>query len=327
MAQSRPAEAAPALERGRSGGSRVDSALSALGAAALWGGMYVVSKDTFSEIPPVTLGALRLLVGGAILAVVLALRGRLRWPGRPSLALAGLLLAGTLVTQFLGTDLATASEGALLTTTTPLWIAPLAWTFLDERPTLMTVAGILVGMVGVALAVGGGLGFERSPWGPALLLLSATGWAGYTIASAPTARREGPLVAVTWATIVAIPMVGALSLLEVERWHASAYTDPLTVGAVGYLGVAASSGAWYLWNRGVAGLPAAVAGAFFFLQPVVGGVLARVLLGERLDALFVAGGALILVGVLLALRSTGVVPGRPDVRPEPPRPHRTKEAP
>lgn len=327
MAKGSPAEADRVVDRSRSGGSSVDSALSALGAAALWGGMYVVSKDTFSRIPPVTLGALRLLVGGLVLAVVLAFRGRLRWPGRRSLMLAGLLLAGTLVTQFLGTDLATASEGSLLTTTTPLFIVPLAWTFLDERPTPLTVAGILVGMVGVGLAVGGGLGFERSPWGPALLLLSAAGWAGYTIASAPTARREGPLVAVTWATIVAIPVVAALSLLEIERWHASAYADPLTLAAVGYLGVAASAGAWYLWNRGVAGLPAAVAGAFFFLQPVVGGLLARALLGEHLDGLFVAGGALILVGVLLALRSTGTLPGGPADRPQPARQRQTKEAP
>jgi drug/metabolite transporter (DMT)-like permease len=282
----------------------VDSALAALGAAALWGGMYVVSKDTFAEIPPVTLGALRLMLGGAALAVVLKARGRFRWPRDRRLLVAGVLLAGTLIVQFVGTDLATASEGALLTTTTPLFIVPLAWGFLGERPTSATLAGIAVGMVGVALAVGGGVSFARSPWGPILLLASAAGWAGYTIASAPAARREGPLVAVTWATLIAIPIVATLSVLEMDRWRAAPYAEAATLAAVGYLGLAASAGAWYLWNRGVAGLPAAVAGAFFFVQPVVGGVLARLLLGERLDLAFAAGGVLILGGVMLALRST-----------------------
>ena len=282
----------------------MDSALAALGAAALWGGMYVVSKDTFEEIPPVTLGALRLVLAGAVLALVLKARRRLRWPGDRRLFVAGMLLAGTLVVQFVGTDLATASEGALLTTTTPLFIVPLAWVFLGERPTTTTVAGIAVGMVGVALALGGGVSFDRSPWGPILLLVSAAGWAGYTIASATSARRDGPLVAVTWATLIAIPIVAALSLLEVGRWRAAPYTEAATLAAVGYLGLAASAGAWYLWNRGVAGLPAAVAGAFFFVQPVVGGALARLLLGERLDLAFAGGGVLILAGVVLALRST-----------------------
>jgi drug/metabolite transporter (DMT)-like permease len=72
-----------------------------------------------------------------------------------------------------GTDLATASEGALLTTTTPLFIVPLAWAFLGERPAWPTVLGIAVGMAGVALAVGAGVG--RSVAGPVLLLLSAGG--------------------------------------------------------------------------------------------------------------------------------------------------------
>jgi drug/metabolite transporter (DMT)-like permease len=294
------------------------SAVAALGAAALWGGMYVVSKDTFSAIPPVTLGALRLLVAGPVLALVLRRRGPLRWPGDRRLLLAGVLLAGTLVTQFVGTDLATASEGALLTTTTPLFIVPLAWTFLGERPQGLTVLGICIGMIGVALAVGGGLSFPS--WGPVLLLVSAGAFAGYTIASAPVARRQGPLVAVTWATLLAFPLVAGLAIFEADRWEGSAYAEPLTLGAIAYLGLAASAGAWYLWNRGVAGLPAAVAGAFFFLQPVVGGLLARALLGERLDWLFVVGGGLILAGVLLALRTTERE-GRPTPEPQP------KEAP
>jgi drug/metabolite transporter (DMT)-like permease len=293
----------PTPERGR-------AALAALAAAALWGGMYVVSKDTFSRIPPVTLGALRLLVAGATLAVVLGARGRLRWPGDPRVVLAGALLAATLVLQFVGTDLATASEGALLTTTTPLFIVPLAWAFLGERPGWRTVVGILVGMVGVAFAVGADVGLRSSVTGAVLLLLSAAGWAAYTIASAPVARTSGPLVAVTWATLVALPAVGLLALVEADRWSAEALTEPATLAAIAYLGLAASAGAWYLWNRGVVGLPAAVTGAFLFVQPVVGGLLARAFLGEQLGAGFVIGGVLILAGVLLAIAG-------PDRRREP----------
>jgi drug/metabolite transporter (DMT)-like permease len=263
--------------------------------------MYVVSKDTFDEIPPVTLGALRLVLAGAVLALVLQARGRLRWPGDRRLFVAGVLLAGTMVVQFVGTDLATASQGALLTTTTPLFIAPMAWAFLGERPGWRTVFGILAGMAGVVLAVGTGPSEAGTPAGAVLLLASAAGWAGYTIASAPMARRDGPLVAVTWATLVATPVLAFLSLFESGRWEAAAYAEPGTLGAIAYLGLAASAGAWYLWNRGVAGLPAAVTGAFFFVQPVVGGLLARVFLGERLGVGFALGGALILAGVVLAL--------------------------
>ena len=280
------------------------AAVAALAAAALWGGMYVVSKDTFDAIPPITLGAIRLAVAAPALLLVLVRRGGLARPRDPVLVLGGLALAGTMIVQFVGTDLSTASQGALLTTTTPLFIVPLAWAFLRERPGWMTAGAMALGMGGVALAIGGGTGAVGSGWGPVLLLSSALGWAAYTIASAPASRREGPLVAVTWATLYALPVVGGLSLFEAGRWRAEPFTDLGTLLAIAYLGLGASAGAWYLWNRGVAGLPAAVAGAFFFAQPIVGGLLATSFLGERLTLRFAAGGALILGGVVLALRAT-----------------------
>ena len=49
--------------------------LDLLAAAALWGGMYVVSAGTFDAIPPLTLGVLRLVIGVAVLVAVF--RGRL----------------------------------------------------------------------------------------------------------------------------------------------------------------------------------------------------------------------------------------------------------
>ena len=53
-------------------------------AAALWGGMYVVSAETFAAIPPATLGLLRLLLGVGALATFALLRGEsLGWAKAP----------------------------------------------------------------------------------------------------------------------------------------------------------------------------------------------------------------------------------------------------
>jgi drug/metabolite transporter (DMT)-like permease len=213
-------------------------------------------------------------------------------------------IAATLVTQSVGTHLATATEGALYTTTTPLFLIPLAWLVLKERPRLVTLLGIAAGLLGLVLAVEGGAGARRSLWGPALLVASALAWAVYTIATTPSARREGPLHAVTWSTLGAIPALALLSLTEMDRWSLEPFTHPPTLLAVGYLGIAATAAAWVLWGKGLAGLPAAVAGAFFFSQPIVGGLLGWAVLGEEPSLRFVLGGALIAAGVLLTLHAT-----------------------
>src|SRR6185437_10909404 len=115
-------------------------------AACLWGGMYVVSRAGFGLIPPVTLGALRVIIGGAALTLALWLAARHnrrnpklaatawtsgdRWR---AIALGG-IVAATIITQFLGTALASAHDGALLTTVTPVFVVLLAWMLLGERP-------------------------------------------------------------------------------------------------------------------------------------------------------------------------------------------------
>src|SRR5919108_944071 len=114
-------------------------------AAGLWGGMYVVSRLAFSDVPPVTLGLLRLVVG------LLALGGALR--RLPPLAdrrivLLGVVLAATLMLQFWGTFLAGAAAGSLLTLTTPVFVALLAPVVLRERTHLRQWLAIALALVG-----------------------------------------------------------------------------------------------------------------------------------------------------------------------------------
>jgi drug/metabolite transporter (DMT)-like permease len=56
----------------------------------------------------------------------------------------------------------------------------------------------------------------------------------------------------------------------------------------------------FLWNYAFARLPAAVASLTFFAQPVVGTLLGWFFLGETITPLFVLGGVLIGLGIVIA---------------------------
>src|SRR5207302_1172743 len=81
------------------------------------------SRLAFSDVPPITLGLARLLIGVVVLAAALRRLPPLRERG---IALLGLILAVTLMLQFWGTDLAGAAAGSLLTLTTPVFVALMA---------------------------------------------------------------------------------------------------------------------------------------------------------------------------------------------------------
>jgi drug/metabolite transporter (DMT)-like permease len=288
-------------------------------ASCLWGGMYVVSRASFGAIPPVTLGALRVLIGGLTLALALRLAGRraarvgakaLSWRRADHLRafVCGVLVSGCILTQFLGTSLASAHDGALLTTVTPVFVVPLAWVLLGERPHWRVVVGMLIALAGVAVVVaaqtsGGASGDGRSIplLGDALLLLSALCWALFTVVGAPLTRRFSALAASTAATLWSIPLL--LPLVPVElalRAHsASVSFTPVSIAAILYLGWGATALAWLLWYRGVARLEAGIAAVFFFAQPLVGGLLSSLLLHEKLSPGFWLGGLVLAAGILL----------------------------
>lgn len=289
-------------------------------ASCLWGGMYVVSRASFGAIPPVTLAALRVVIGGVALALALRLmRGRHAAVGQPwrradhLRALGcGALVAACILTQFVGTALASAHDGALLTTITPVFIVPLAWLLLGERPGWRVAAGMGLAVAGVAVVVaaetaaggtsGGSAGQGQVYLGDALLLLSALFWALFTVVGAPLTRRFSALAASGAACLWAIPLI--LPLVPVELAlrgpHAAPVAlTPASVAAVLYLGIGATALAWWLWYRGVARLPAGIAAVFFFAQPVVGGLLSGLLLHEQLGGGFWLGGAVLAVGILI----------------------------
>ncbi|WP_424014827.1 DMT family transporter [Halorubrum xinjiangense] len=286
-------------------------ALAPLTAAALWGGMYVVSKWGFALIPPVTLGFLRVALGAGALWLVVAGRGgpapsREEWP---TFAALGGWVTLTVATQFVGTELTNASQGSLLTVLTPVFTVALGALVLGERVTPAKAGGMTVAGVGTAVVLAGRYELTSiaagNLLGVALLLVASAAWAGYTVWGLRAVRRHGALRAATYSSLASVPMLGALAVGELWYLGLSPAALPLTVesaAAVLYLGLASTAAAWFLWYKGLSYVSAGTVAVFFFAQPVVGAALGAALLGESLGTGFLAGGALMAVGIWIVSR-------------------------
>ena len=289
-----------------SGIGRYAFALAPLAAAALWGGMYVVSKWGFALIPPVTLGFLRVAVGAGALSLVVAGRGgstpsRDEWP--TFVALGGWVTL-TVATQFVGTELTNASQGSLLTVLTPVFTVLLGAAVLGERVTAAKAGGMTLAGVGTAVVLAGQYDLASTAAGNAagvaLLLIGSAAWAGYTVWGVRAVRRHGALRAATYSALASLPLLGALAVGELWYLGVSPTDIPLapaSVAAVAYLGLGATAAAWFLWYKGLEYVPAGTVAVFFFAQPAVGSALGAALLGESLGTGFVVGAALMTAGI------------------------------
>ncbi len=132
----------------------------ALGASLCWAGSAIIMRPASELVDPLVANAVRLPIACLVL-IGLSLGNQRRHTSslvvsRRSvavLALAGCFSAISGACWLFGLRYAGAAKAATLSSTAPVFAAPLAMLFLGERPSLQTGLGILLTVAGVALVV------------------------------------------------------------------------------------------------------------------------------------------------------------------------------
>ncbi len=278
--------------------------LSGLTAASIWGGMYVVSKVVLEVIPPFALLTTRLVLGIMALAVVIALRPKAMLDKKQlwQSFLVGVVGYGiSLGFQFVGTKLSTASNGSLVTSATPAFVLLFAPLILGEKTTLRRVIALVVSTMGV-IAVIDPRTAELSPtlfWGNLSLLAAGLTWALYSVLVRKVVKNADLLVSSTVMLAGGIPSSLLFGAWEVQTQGIGEITMGV-VGGILFLGIISTAIAMFMWNYAFAELPAAVASLTFFAQPVVGTLLGWLFLGEKITPLFLFGGVMIGIGLVIS---------------------------
>lgn len=283
--------------------------LCGLGAASIWGGMYVVSKVVLEIIPPFSLVTLRLVLGVITLAIILLIRGFPPISRRQILNVLGVGFVGygiSLSLQFLGTKLSTAANGSLVTSATPAFVLLFAWILLGERITARRLAALFVATLGV-VAVIDPRSARLDPdlfLGNLFLLGAAVTWALYSVLVRKVTQNTDVMLFSLIAFLGGLPVTVPASAWELS----TAGIGSISLGVVGgvlFLGIISTALAMVLWNTAFALVDAGVASLTFFAQPVVGTFLGWLFLGERVTPLFLVGGALIGMGLIISSRESG----------------------
>jgi drug/metabolite transporter (DMT)-like permease len=278
----------------------------------VWGSTYLAIRVGVETMPPLLMAAARSLVAGLIM-FPLGLRRRRsappgpRWPSGPqwrACATAGVLL---LVGQaIVGVAERTIPSGlaALLVATVPLWLLGLDAGLNRARLGLAQLAGLLLGLAGVALLAGLSGGGGRVPVVGVLMVVGAAGmWALGTM----TARRGAFPASPVLATGMELLAGGAvlLVLAAVSGEFGSLHPGHVSARswlALGYLIVAGSIVAFSAYGIAVRSLPTPTVATYAYVNPVVAVLLGALILGERLTAAMIGGGVLVVGAVVLVVR-------------------------
>jgi len=201
-----------------------------------------------------------------------------------------------------------ASVIALILAATPIFAALIGLAAGAEVLPRRFWVGAVLSVAGVGLVALGSGGQLNGDLGGILLgTLTAATWAVYSILITPLIKRYSPsrisavVLPLSWLGIALV----ALPQTRSQNWQLGSEVWALLVFAtIGPLVVTN-----VLWFRSLDRIGASRATLATNLQPFVAALFAVLLLGERIDAIQVAGGVLIGVGILAARRRSPVSPG------------------
>lgn len=270
------------------------------GIAILLWSLLALFTAASGDIPPFQLTAMSFAIGGSIGLIVLFASGRglSALKQAPSIWILGLVgLFGYHFVYFTALRNAPPIEAGLIAYLWPLLIVLFSALLPGERLRVHHVLGGLLGFIGAALIVTGGVGFTpqlEHGFGYAMAFLCAFIWSGYSVLSRRFGNVPTDVITGFCLATAALSLLAHLTL-EQTVWPQSGREYLAVVG----LGLGPVGAAFYVWDHGVKHGDIQVLGALSYLAPLlstfalIAAGLGEASLATLLACLLITGGAVL----------------------------------
>ncbi len=217
--------------------------------------------------------------------------------------LGGLFFAGDLAAWNTAVLIGNVANATLLANTSPLWVGVGALILFKEKLRPLFWGGLLLAMLGVAVILGQDFLLHPSLGQGDLLGLAAGFFYGMFFLAAERARDKLSSLGAWWVSVATSAMVlFGLSVVLQQSFTGYAFATYANLIA---LALITQVGGWLAVSYALGHLPASIVSPTLLGQPVFTAILAVPLLGQPLGAVQVAGGLVVLAGILIVHRSKG----------------------
>jgi drug/metabolite transporter (DMT)-like permease len=281
----------------------------------IWGTTYLGIRIALETIPPLLMGAIRWIVAGGLLILVLKLRG-VRMPRRgewPALAVLGILLLGFGNGAVVWAE-QTVPSGltAVLVATSPFWMVGIDALMPDgERLTLRRTLGLILGFCGIVMLVWPeirvGEGGRTFLGGVISAQVACIGWAvGSSYArrrGRGHAKEENVLASAAFEMLFGGIALLAVALLMHETTRL--VFSPRSAGALLYLTFVGAIGGFSAYAYALKHLPVATVSLYAYVNPIIAVILGTLVLREPFNARMAGAAAVVLAGIALVRQTDG----------------------
>ncbi|BBI35537.1 DMT family transporter [Cohnella abietis] len=266
----------------------------------IWGISWPIYKIALEYTPPLLFSGLRTFIGGMLLIVVFwSKRKEIRWKESWPIYLISSLFNIALFygLQTVGMMHTPAGLFSVIVYLQPVLVGIMAWLWLGESMTRLKIAGLIIGILGVAAVSAGGLSGHIAALGIVLAFITSLSWAIGTIYVKKVSLRVDSIWLVAFQCTfggIALTSVGSVT----EKWSDIVWNEHLIFGLLFgiILGISTS---WVVYFKLVSSGDASKVASYTFLVPLISVASGVIFLNESFSIYLLVG--LVLIGVSIYL--------------------------
>lgn len=214
---------------------------------------------------------------------------------------AGLFFAGDLAVWHWSIVLTTVANATLLANLAPIFVTLAVWLLFRKRPSGVFVVGMATALAGTVALLGGDFRLSgKELLGDILGVVTAVFYAAYQLSVTRLRTRAATSSIMAWSGLITAVVLLPVALVSGEQ--ILPFTMTGWIKLIG-LAVIAQVAGQSLIAYAMAHLHATFSSVGLLLQPVMAAVFAWILLGERLGSIEIAGGVVVMIGILIAHQS------------------------
>lgn len=285
--------------------SKLTASFYATMSISFWGVSFVSTKAVLGKLDPYSLLVVRFGIGALFLLLLLLLQRKrllVSFKYVPHLMILGIL--GVFVHQILqATALLSinASSAGWLISFSPIFTVILSILFLHEKLSIMKAVGMVLAITGVLIVTTTRIGqsFQFSiNIGFLLMMLSTLNWAVYSVLLRSLKIPYPPLLTTFYMSLIGLILTTPF-IIRNKGWESLSLLNYSEWVHLLFLGVFVSGIAYWYWGRALEVLEASKVSMFLYMEPIATLVAAVLLLDEKVFLISVAGGIIIIIGVII----------------------------
>ncbi len=261
----------------------------ALAAEIFWGLAFIFCKVALKYVTPIMLLAIRYIVSFIFMSLLILTRAiKVSYKGKNLLGLTLMAIAQPVlyfIFEQYGMDMTSSALAGVIIALVPVFVFIMSGPFLNEKPTVLQVAGCMVSLCGVAvismLSFGGKSG---NPLGIILLFGAVISAAVFNILSRKHSGEFTPFERTYFMTVLAAITFNAIAFISLKGKAVpmlkAAFSHPDFIFSVLFLGLICSTVSFLLYNYAVSLISVTKASVFSNVCTVVSVLAGRFILNE-----------------------------------------------